>query len=524
MKTLKEIKGGLRYAAGLPRFFREPLKVDLVASRQGRAAAFLRIAQRGIYARPRSPYLLLLQHAGIDFGTLERLVLQTDVEGALERLHEAGVFITLNEFKGRRPVQRGSLVLETTEADFDNPLLTHHYTARSGGSRGTGRRLRIDLDLLSHEAAYLRDFQSGFGTQSRPLAIWRPVPPATAGLKILLRYAKLGRQVERWFSQTSFSDWRHALLTRFTVFCGPGLPQPQHLPTGEAAVVARWLADKVRIGTPALLECSVSAAVRVCLAAQQTQMDIGGTFFRIGGEPYTAAKAAVIAASDCQAACNYSMSEVGTIGIACPEADELDDVHLLEDKLAAIQRDVAVGSGTVPAFVLTTLLPSCPKLMLNVESDDYGILETRSCGCPLGKLGFHRHISHIRSYEKLCSEGMSFVGTELLRLLEEVLPKEFGGTLGNYQLVEEEHESLTRVSLLVSPAVGQIDDQKIISRVLQLLRSYPGGQVMADSWRDAGTLRLVRHEPYMTGASKVMPLHILRQPQSRPTSSAGPQP
>ena len=289
-------------------------------------------------------------------------------------------------------------------------------------------------------------------------------------------------------------------------------------------VVARWLADKVRIGTPALLECSVSAAVRVCLAAQQAQLDIGGSFFRIGGEPYTKAKAAVISASGCQAACNYSMSEVGTIGIACPETSELDDVHLLEDKIAAIQRDVAVGSGTVPAFVLTTLLPSCPKLMLNVESDDYGILETRSCGCPLGKLGFHRHISHIRSYEKLCSEGMSFVGTELLRLLEEVLPKEFGGNLGDYQLLEEEQQSLTRVSLLVSPAVGQIDDQRIISRVLQLLRTYPGGQVMADSWRDAGTLRLVRREPYVTGASKVMPLHILGKSRPESTSSAGPQP
>jgi len=524
MKMLGEIAGVLRYATGLPRFFRETLHVDLVASRHYRATAFLNIAQRGIYAKPRSPYHLLLQHAGIDFGTFERLVQQTGVEGALERMHDAGVFITLNEFKGRRPLQRGSLVLETTEADFDNPLLMSHYSASSGGSRGTGRRLRIDLDLLTHEAAYLREFQRGFGTKERPLAVWRPVPAASAGLKILLRYAKLGGKIERWYSQTSYSDWGHALLTRFTVFFGPGLPKPQYLPVGEAVVVARWLADNVREGTPALLECSVSAAVRVCLAAQKAKLNISDSFFRIGGEPYTSAKAEVIAASGCRAACNYSMSEVGTIGIACPEASERDDVHLLEDKIAAIQRDVAVGGSTVPAFVFTTLLPSCPKLMLNVESDDYGYLESRSCGCPLGNLGFHRHIRHIRSYEKLCSEGMSFVGAELLRLLEEVLPAEFGGNLADYQLVEQEEQSLTRVSLLVSPSVGPIDDRKIISRVLQILQTYPGGRVMADSWRDAGTLRLVRREPYVTGASKVMPLHVLRHIRPKANSLGGDPP
>jgi hypothetical protein len=298
-------------------------------------------------------------------------------------------------------LQRGPLELQTTDADFDNPLLTRHYSASTGGSRGTGRRLRIDLDLLAHEAGYILEFQRGFDLQQRPLALWRPVPAATAGLKTLLRYAKLGRRVERWFSQTPFSDWQQAILTHFTLFCGPGLPKPEHVPVGQAAVVAGWLAAQVSAGRAAVLECIVSAAVRVGLAAGQARLEIAGSFFRIGGEPYTAAKAAVIAAAGCQAACNYSMSEIGTIGIACPETSERDDVHLLEDKLAAIQRSVTVGTSSVPALVYTTLMPSCPKLMLNVESDDYAVLETRACGCPLGQLGFHRHISQIRSYEKL---------------------------------------------------------------------------------------------------------------------------
>ena len=30
--------------------------------------------------------------------------------------------------------------------------------------------------------------------------------------------------------------------------------------------------------------------------------------------------------------------------------------------------------------------------MINVETDDYGEVEDRSCGCPVGELGCTRHI------------------------------------------------------------------------------------------------------------------------------------
>jgi hypothetical protein len=32
---------------------------------------------------------------------------------------------------------------------------------------------------------------------------------------------------------------------------------------------------------------------------------------------------------------------------------------------------------------------------------------------------------------------------------------------------------------------------------------------MADTWRESGTLRVQRREPYTTGAFKLLPLHIL---------------
>ncbi len=95
------------------------------------------------------------------------------------------------------------------------------------------------------------------------------------------------------------------------------------------------------------------------------------------------------------------------------------------------------------ALLFTTLLPTSAKVLLNFESDDYGVILTeRECGCPIGELGFERHLHTIRSYEKLTSEGMNFVGGDLLRLVEEVLPSRFGGGPPDYQLVEEEVDGL----------------------------------------------------------------------------------
>jgi hypothetical protein len=279
----------------------------------------------------------------------------------------------------------------------------------------------------------------------------------------------------------------------------------------DSARVAQWLAATKAAGAPAVLDTNASSGVRVCQAAQEHGQDIAGTFLRLGGEPYTPAKAQFVSAVGCRAACHYSISEIGIVGMACGDPADLDDVHLLEDKVAAIQRPQTVdrNGAKVQALVYTSLLPSCPKLMLNVESGDYAISEQRACGCPFGALGMTQHLRQIRSYEKLCSEGITFLGTELLRLVEEVLPARFGGDFTDYQLVETEERGLPQVCILVSPRRGSINEAQLLTTVFQLLRSYPGGQIMAQQWKEAQTLRVLRREPYSTGSAKIMPLHIL---------------
>jgi hypothetical protein len=286
------------------------------------------------------------------------------------------------------------------------------------------------------------------------------------------------------------------------------------VPVGEAEHVARWLAAKKAEGRPAYLSTAASSGVRACLAALDRGLDIEGTFFRLGGEPFTAAKAGVIERAGCRAVGNYTLTEAGRVGIACAAPVALDDYHVATDKLAVIRRDRPVGrdGSSVGAFLLTTLVPSCPKLMINVDTGDYGTLVERDCGCPLGALGLRVHAVSVRSYDKLTSEGMTFTGLDLGEVVDEVLPRRFGGNPTDYQLVEEEVGGLPKVSVVASPRVGPLDEAAVAAAVLQSLRD--GERVhamMADVWRTAETLRVVRREPHETAAGKVLPLHVVEE-------------
>jgi len=75
----------------------------------------------------------------------------------------------------------------------------------------------------------------------------------------------------------------------------------------------------------------------------------------------------------------------------------------LKDSLALIQypRQVTGPEIKVQAFNFTALLPSAPKLLLNVESDDFGVIEMRSCGCPFKNYGLTEHVRDLCSFGKL---------------------------------------------------------------------------------------------------------------------------
>jgi hypothetical protein len=525
--TLDDLKMFGRFAYGLPKFLRNPLTLEesrrkVARQLSQRGESFLKILERGIFARPRSPYARILSHARIRLEDVAAMVGRNGVEATLEELYEAGVYTTFEEFKGRRPIRRPGLSFTVRPADFDNPLLAAQYELRTGGSRSAGHRIVVDFDLLSHEAAYHFLSLASFGVDGRPVGIWYSVPPVVSGIKHVLRNAKIGRPVEKWFSQNTLvlrrNTLKHLVFAVYAISVGKlmdrSVPVPEHATLKQVSRVALWLAQKKKAGVPAEFHSNPSAGVRICVAAKEKGFDISGTFFRFNGEPYTEAKARIVAGTGGRAAAQYSIAEIGNVGMACATPAAVDDVHVLTDKLAVIQREKRLPQtdSAVKSLYYTTLLPSCPKLMLNTESDDYGNLETRSCGCLFGEMGLHRHLSTIRSYDKVTSEGVTFMGSELVVLVEETLPALFGGNPTDYQFVEEEERGLPKVAIVASPRVGHLDERLVVQAVLEALASgSPSGRAMAERWRDGQTMRLVRREPYATGAAKILPLHLVRE-------------
>jgi hypothetical protein len=527
----------LRFATGLGRWLRSPLSLEdsrrlVDRSLQDRERNFLLLLKRAVFGYPKSPYLALMKWAGIEYGDIETLVTTDGVEASLDRLCGAGVWVGLEEFKGRRPLERPGLSLRVSHTDFDNPLLAREFEVQTGGSTGARRRLAIDFHLMEYDSAYKCLVHHANGVDTRPFAIWKAVPPGSAGLKNALWAVKRGHPMERWFTPVPLS-WKPGMLKSaiFTTYAlwagrlwGHFIPTPEHVPLEAAGTVAGWLAEKVQRGEPALLAVSANLAARVCMAAKEQRLDISGTVLRVGGEPLTPAKVGLFHELGCQSMSGYALSESGPIAGGCAAREFMDEVHVFRGKAAILQRPrpLTGGEAEIDALYLTTLLASTPKIMLNLESGDYAVLTRRRCGCLLEELGLDLHLHTIRSYEKLTTGGMHFMGSRFLELVEEVLPRAHGGHPTDYQFVEEERGTLTSVTIRVSPRVGRVDEAAVVRSALVFLGSQSRGERgMAANWRQGNTLTVSRCDPLVTPTGKIPALWIIPREAQKGAHAGG---
>lgn len=533
---LADLRMYARFALGLRKFLRQTITVE--EARQGirlrmaeREPNFLRVIEKGIFGNPQSPYLYLLNMAKIDMGDIRLLVRDKGLEGTLQALKEAGVYVTFEEFKGRKPIVRGDKVFPVRVRDFDNPHLKPYYTTQTGGSTGAGVRVSFDLDGVQTRASQMMVTQDAHHLTTIPVAIWRGILPDDSGLSTILSSARRGNIPKRWFSPITNRDVRpllkNRLATQYIVSMGRlfgfPIPRPELVSLDNAGIIARWMADTLQTHGACMLSAHVSMALRVALVAQELGLNLTGATFWGGGEPPTPAKVREITCTGAKWVPTYFFAEAGAVGLGCAQPVDATDVHFMRDSLAFIQcpRQVPSSTITVDALLYTTLLPEAPKLLLNVETDDYAIVEERHCGCPLDELGYTTHLRSIKSFSKLTGEGVTLVGSEMVYILEKVLPSKFGGGPLDYQLVEEEDgRGFSRLNLRVHPRIEISDENTVIATLLQALEE---GSIAADSakaiWRQAGTLSIQRKEPFTTSVGKQMPIHRIRKLENESLSS-----
>jgi hypothetical protein len=514
-----------RLVTGLRGFLKEPINLEqarnIIKQRLAeREKNLLIIVKRGIFENECSPYLKLLKLAGCEYGDIEHMVRADGIEFTLRNLREKGVYLSLEEFKGRKETVRGGKVFKFRERDFDNPLILRHLELSTSGSRSAGTRTYFDLDYIAlGRAVYLICLLDAYGALTAPIIHWLAILPGI-GQRVILEHAKVDKPVTRWFSPVADSNFGPSLKNRvgskYIAYMGrlwgAKLPAPEFIPLEEAWHVAQSIFSAINSRGQCYVHTQVSNVLRICQAAKERGMDMTGTKFAPDSEPFTAVKRMEIESSGASACPRYASTEAGLIGWGCFHPSAPDDVHFFKDSLALIQyeREVAYAEAVVDAFLFTSLLLSAPKILLNVELGDYGVVERRGCGCYWEELGFNAHICNIRSFDKLTSHGQNFMGPDLIRIIEEVLPAKFGGTSVDYQVVEDEdEESHTRTSIIVNPHVGELDEAELIKTILTELRKGPDHRrLMAEVWSWSNTLRVKRIRPYVTGTGKLLPLHI----------------
>ena len=118
---------------------------------------------------------------------------------------------------------------------------------------------------------------------------------------------------------------------------------------------------------------------------------------------------------------------------------------------------------------------------------------------------------------------MTFLDTDVIRVLEEVLPERFGGIPSDYQLVEEEGpDGAPRVRLLVHPRVGPLRSDLVAQTFLAAIGRGSGAErIMSLVWQDAGLLRVERRPPVATETGKVLHLHSTSSSRPAPSSPDG---
>jgi hypothetical protein len=495
-----------------------------------RETDFLDLAGKCIYDHQENPYRKLLKNAGCEYGDLRHLVKREGVESALQVLFRQGVYLTSKEFRGDGETVRGNMRFMVNSRQLRNPLAKQHLPIRSSGSRSHGTRVARGLDFVRDNTLALVLFLEARKSLCAETAIWSV--PGGVVLSSLVKLNWAGSHPVHWFSQLDARRQdlspRYRLSARVLglsgLLAGVSMPRPEYVSLEDPLPIVRWMKECLQKRKIPHLFTFSSSAVRLAQCAFDAGIELPGAKITISGEPVTRARMDSVRRCHAEALPAMGCVETGHVGYGCLTPEAPDDMHLLKDLHAVIQPGELNENPDLvaDALLFTTLRLSSPLILLNVSLGDQAVLERRTCGCLLGSLGLDTHLHSVRSFEKLTSGGMALLDAEIVRVLEEELPKRFGGGPTDYQLLEDEHDDgRLNIRLVVHPRVGNLEEDNVKEMFLRLVASDSGADTLTSLlWRDADAVSIERSIPRATATGKIQHLHADRKPRRNPPKKA----
>jgi hypothetical protein len=523
MNISQDIVMGMKFLSHLPSYLRNPVTLqeaeETLRSRlRNRESDFLFLLKNGIYSQPYNPYRKMLELVGCEYGDLEKLVRKEGIEQTLEELFRNGVFLSVNEYKGRIPADRGQTEFDVYPQLLSNPLTSTHLKTHSSGS--SSQNVFVPLDL-----AFVRDrcITNRMLMEARKGALWRCAVWGVPGNTDIVRVLELqgsGFRNVQWFSQVKQNApglhpryrWSIRAINLASTMARAGLPSPQFAPLSDPSPIVHWIRGILDRGETPHITTWVSPALRICKTAASLGIDISGSQFTVGGEPLTSTRQAYFHKSGVAVVPRFMSVETAYMGYGCLNPEQIDDYHSMNDFTTLIQAGrEGKKYGLPPAAILvTSIRPTAPLILLNLSLGDQAEFTQRACGCSLEKLGWTNHIHSVRSFEKMTSSGMTFLDSDLMLILEEVLPSRFGGSPIDYQLIEDEiEEGSPRIQLLIHPDIGPVVEEDALNTFFEAIGKGSGAEkVMSLQWKSSGMISVQREKPRTTETGKV--LHILR--------------
>ena len=496
----------LRIAAGFFSYLKHSLTEErafeqLLSRVENRDQRFLDLASTLIFSNPLSPYRKLLDYANCSFSDLATSVHSHGLETTLERLRDAGVYVTVDEFKSKEPLCRGSLRIETTPSDFDNPyFMGRSIQVHTSGSTGRKTRVLYDWNFFAEEASNELLLHALHGVARLPESFWYPGFPSISGIHNVLVHLKFRKPPERWFTHLKGSMRSRALLNGLSLLCGLfgiRVPLPETTYLEDAGRVASWMSQR----RPCCLKTFTSSAVRVVQAAREMALDITGSVIFTGGEPLTPRRKDFIQSAGVSVHPRYVATETGFIGAGCNIAPN-DSMHLYTDRLAAIQKK----SSNVDKILFTSISSNTGKVLLNTDLGDAGRIRSGTCNCLFGKAGMDVFLEEIQNHDKLTSEGMTVLGTTMDAVVGNLIA-ELGGGPDHYQFWETESEQgMVKIIIAVSPEIRNLNESSFKKEVLSRIRSKGiASEIASEFWKQADALEVVRDHPRISNGYKHFP-------------------